>query len=493
MLMRAGLLFVLLLLTAMPSFAAPAGACDLAPSDTLEALKARRAVLENEVSALLDKPAKAASLSKSQEELLKIIFQINCLTGTPQFALTPQPVPVVAPSGGAADTRTGRLGYSGGSGTAPKTDAAEAPAMAGDELAAKLAPVKKRGLTQYSRSPASQEASAAAAAPNDAVEITTYYATNRKPSGQPEPVSFYGSDPDSVFHYGRAVVSIPPTHTTGNLELPTLWKLEMSATPGKHFVLKAVQPLAGDAMRKEMTDKLAGKKQKPLLLFVHGYNVTFHEAALRTAQMAYDLKFPGVAMFYSWPSAGSMFGYLHDEEVSTLSEPVFETLLADLGKLPFTDIYIVAHSMGNRIVAQAVEANAGKLPNVRELLLAAPDINAELFKTRIAPKLAALQKSQKTRTTIYASSSDVALQASKVIHGFRRLGETTGGVFTFPGIETIDASSASSMMRDYGHGYLVDSQTVLKDMASIVILRATEKARGLSAVGAPPAAYWRLP
>ena len=31
------------------------------------------------------------------------------------------------------------------------------------------------------------------------------------------------------------------------------------------------------------------------------------------------------------------------------------------------------------------------------------------------------------RTTIYASSSDIALRASKVVHRYRRVGETTGG------------------------------------------------------------------
>ncbi len=297
-----------------------------------------------------------------------------------------------------------------------------------------------------------------AAKPSDVIEITTYYATNRKPTGQAEPAAYYGSDSDVAFHYGRATVTIPPTHTAGNLELPTLWRLERSPDANKHFVLKAVSPLTADAMRQEMIAKTAGMKKKPLLLFVHGYNVSFRDAALRTAQMSYDLKFPGVAMFYSWPSAGSIFGYLHDEEATILSEVVFESLLKDLAKLPFTDIYIVAHSMGNRIVSQAIEANAGKLPNLRELLLAAPDINADVFRAVIAPKLAALQKSNKMRTTIYASSSDVALQASKVVHGYRRVGETSGGVFTYPGIETIDASSASSMLRDYGHGYLVDSR-----------------------------------
>jgi esterase/lipase superfamily enzyme len=38
---------------------------------------------------------------------------------------------------------------------------------------------------------------------------------------------------------------------------------------------------------------------------VHGYNVSFDDAALRTAQLAYDLTFDCPAAFFSWPSKGT--------------------------------------------------------------------------------------------------------------------------------------------------------------------------------------------
>jgi esterase/lipase superfamily enzyme len=236
--------------------------------------------------------------------------------------------------------------------------------------------------------------------------------------------------------------------------LPTLWKLERDADASKHFVLQAVMPLNVDAARKEMAQKLQGMSSKALLVFVHGYNVGFPEAALRTAQMAHDLNFPGLAFFYSWPSANHVRSYWQDEEIARLSEGVFEQLIDELAQLPATDIYLVAHSMGNRIVGHALQARMDKgkeTKNLRELLLAAADINADVFRAVIAPKLAAMKG---TRTTVYASSSDIALKASKVVHGFRRVGETNGGVFIYPGIETIDASNASPSLRGYGHYYL---------------------------------------
>jgi esterase/lipase superfamily enzyme len=100
---------------------------------------------------------------------------------------------------------------------------------------------------------------------------------------------------------------------------------------------------------------------------------------------------------------------------------------------------------------------------------------------------------QGLRTTVYASSSDLALMASKVVHGFQRVGETTGGVFVYPGIETIDASSASSSSRALGHSYVVDTPSVIGDIRSIVLNRATTKQRGLAATGTVPNVYWKFP
>jgi esterase/lipase superfamily enzyme len=324
------------------------------------------------------------------------------------------------------------------------------------------------------------------------IEVTTYYATNRKRTANAEPAKLYGPTFQSTFEYGRATVTIPPTHMPGNLEMPSLWKLERDADPSKHFVLKAVVPLNADSARKEMSKKLGSMGSKALLVFVHGYYTGFADAALRTAQMAHDLKFPGMAFFYSWPSANTALGYWQDEEASQLSEGVFEQLLGELSQLPVTDIYIVAHSMGNRIVTSALRSRVEKkedTKHIRELLLAAPDINAELFRTTIAPKLAAMQGMQ---TTIYASSSDLALKASKVVHGFTRVGDTIGGVFVYPGFDTIDASGVSTMTRAYGHSYLMDSSSVLKDIQAIIQQRLAAKERGLPEMGTSPNKYWQL-
>jgi esterase/lipase superfamily enzyme len=413
----------------VPDFLAPE-VCRLAPGQRLEELEARKQRLERLIAdegGTNASEAPSRALRKSQEELLEVIFLIECARGTEAASVTRRGIP--------------------------------------------------RSVTP---------------AVNEVVEITTYYATNRNQARSSDPAKVYGADVEGTLHYGRAVVTIPLRRTPGTVGLPSLWRLEREPDPNKHFVLKSVTPLGSDAARVEMAEKLRTSDSRSILIFVHGFNMGFRDAAFRTAQMAHDLQFRGMAFFYSWPSANRVTAYWQDEEVARFSEGVFERLLDDLSQLPVTDIYIVAHSMGNRIVAHGLQSRVEKgkdTSRVRELLLAAPDINADIFRTVIAPRLAAMQG---TRTTVYASSSDVALRASKIVHGFRRVGETTGGVLTFPGLETVDASGAASMTRAFGHLYVMDNPSVLKDIESIIRQKAPAGARGLSEMGTSPNHYWRL-
>ena len=332
--------------------------------------------------------------------------------------------------------------------------------------------------------------------PNDSqpawVEITTFYATNRKPTGDTAPMQFYGGDRTPDVQYGRTLVSIPTQRQPGTLPLPSLWKFEINANPARHFILKSVIPIGADAARNEMAAAVAGNAQRSALVFVHGYNVTFADAALRTAQLAHDLSFAGIPVLFSWPSLGTTGGYWHDEETVPLSEAAFDSFLDTLGSVGVTEIYLVAHSMGNRLVTSVLSkrATANRMvPNLKELLLAAPDINEQNFREIILPGMAALQG---VHRTIYASSNDVALRASQIVHDYRRVGETVGGVLTFAGFETIDASGVAPIFRAFGHSYVMDSAKVIGDIAEVLSFHFTADQRSLRRQGTPPAAWWIL-
>lgn len=324
------------------------------------------------------------------------------------------------------------------------------------------------------------------------VLVPVFYATNRsKNTSIPNRLVFDGDDAKEVT-WGRAVVSVPTDRPPGDVTLPSIWKFELKPDLSKHFVLTSVTSLGSkDGFSQAVLADLNSATSKSLLLFVHGFRVTFDEAAMRSAQLAYDLRFRGVTMFYSWPSKGDLKSYWHDEESVQLAEQWYSSLLDALGPLPFEAVYVVAHSMGNRLVTTVHKERSENGRNhkaLKEVLLAAPDINAEIFNQKIAPVLSG---SNQPRTTIYASSGDVALMASKAIHRFKRLGDASPPLYLRAPFETIDASNAAPLLRAAGHSYVFDSPKVITDLQRLLIQQQPAGRRpNLQMVGTEPQHYW---
>jgi esterase/lipase superfamily enzyme len=266
---------------------------------------------------------------------------------------------------------------------------------------------------------------------------------------------------------GVCDVTIPEIHESGELEGPSILKLEIKVDPEKHIVLKSVQRLEKDQFFTSLNGELTAKG-KNVLVFVHGYNVSFEDAARRTAQMAADLKFPGAAAFYSWPSQAHWYKYRLDEKNVELSiKPLKSFLLEVAERSGATTINLVAHSMGNRALTGALkQIDASARDNnilFNQVILAAPDIDAYIFKRDIAPEIVTKAR----RITLYASSKDLALYASRQFNsGDSRAGDAGDDLVVVPGIETIDASAGDCSL--LGHCYYGDSVSVLRDIEHLL-------------------------
>ena len=89
-------------------------------------------------------------------------------------------------------------------------------------------------------------------------------------------------------------------------------------------------------------------------VFVHGYNVTFEDAARWTAQITYDLGFDGAPTFYSWPSRGSVPAYTIDEQNIEWTQSNLRRFLEDFfTRSQAQNVYLIAHSIGNRALTRA--------------------------------------------------------------------------------------------------------------------------------------------
>jgi len=138
-------------------------------------------------------------------------------------------------------------------------------------------------------------------------------------------------------------------------------------------------------------------------------------------------------------------------------------VLASNGRHPLP-LPIEAQEMsGNRALVNALNQlyQSHSQSKFKEIILAAPDVDADIFR-----QLASAITSQCQRVTLYASSADVALNASFRFHHFSRAGESGERIVVLPGVDTIDATKVDTGL--LGHSYYGDNRSVLSDLFSLV-------------------------
>lgn len=317
--------------------------------------------------------------------------------------------------------------------------------------------------------------------------MRVFFATDRAPAED----GFFGGARGQGITYGSVFVSIPRGHQVGGIEKPSIWKLEFSEDPREHMVITRLSQSDRDGFFEDLHGQLQRGGDGSSFIFVHGYNVSFDDAARRTAQITYDLDFRGAPVFYSWPSQASFQGYTTDENNVQWSETNLKGFLLDYARNSgMKDIYLIAHSMGNRALTGALRGLFVEHPELKgrfkEIILTAPDIDAEIFRRDIAPALAA----GCDKITLYVSDGDKALLASKQVHGYPRAGDSAEGILLVPGVETVDASGLDTSFLE--HSYFAESGSVLKDIRRLVLegLRAAQ--RGLEERSAAAGRYWKF-
>jgi esterase/lipase superfamily enzyme len=91
----------------------------------------------------------------------------------------------------------------------------------------------------------------------------------------------------------------------GELEGPSILRLELRADPEKHVHVVSVQSEEKRAFLRRVASRVDASPKREVLVFIHGFNTTFEYATRRAAQVAADLGFNGAPVVFSWPSAGS--------------------------------------------------------------------------------------------------------------------------------------------------------------------------------------------
>jgi esterase/lipase superfamily enzyme len=206
------------------------------------------------------------------------------------------------------------------------------------------------------------------------------------------------------------------------------------------------------------------------------------------------LAFDGPIFVFSWPSRGTLSGYLDDRESAEVSgEALRDFLRMIVAETKVSRIHVIAHSMGNMTVRAALDkldrATAEQLP-IGEVIHAAPDIDADLFTQTFTR-----QQAKGAKSTIYASSVDWALGTSSFVRDRSQLGFIpSGGPTLVSGIDTIDITNASFNLFGLNHDVYAASPSIVADMRRLLKdgQRPPDKrTRELEPVVAKQGTYWR--
>lgn len=369
--------------------------------------------------------------------------------------------------------------------SAPAIVTAAAPQPYGRAVAAGPSPTL---ALQFSTPMLRPELLAAVDEPRDRT-FRVWYGTDRVPLRPDDPALGFSAIMDDQLHFGSSLVFVPRSHDVGSIGSSWVRRTFLKRDDDR-LQLTLIKPLRRDGFQKAVADALdAGREQRRALIFLHGFRVSFEEAALRAAQLACDLGVEGITAFYSWASAGRLGAYAQDEETVRLTVDHFlefiDTLLA-INSLEGVDI--IAHSMGNRLLAAAVArlADARGHSRIGHLILAAPDISRSEF-NKVATQYGTVASK---RATLYSCAKDKALAVSTKLHNYLRIGYEPP-VYCTAGIDTI---SASQLRLDLlGHGYIASVRPVIADLKNLLSSNLAPAQRNLDPVPETGAAeYWLL-
>jgi len=267
---------------------------------------------------------------------------------------------------------------------------------------------------------------------------------------------------------GLCEVTIPKTHQVGELEAPSILRLEIKPDADKHVILSKTERLADARYYELLRARVAASPRKELFVFVHGFNVTFEDAARRTAQIQKDLSYEGAPVFFSWPAHDKfILTYKADEANVSWSVAHLKKFLLDVTReSEAQSINLIAHSMGNRALTAALKELQLELRDqsrlFNQVILAAPDIDADEFRESIVPGMTRTAN----RFTLYASARDEALAASQLVHRGARAGDAGRGLVVVSGIDTIDVTQIDTS--PFGHTYYGSSDPVLRDLGLLM-------------------------
>jgi esterase/lipase superfamily enzyme len=233
----------------------------------------------------------------------------------------------------------------------------------------------------------------------------------------------FGRTREPGIRFGVFDVGIEPTLGLGMLINPTEW------FQNREIQLNKVELLEEDPFLAQLREVVDRSPSRSLLIIVHGFRDAFDSALRKTAFLGHVLDLNVPILVFDWPGnqGSSARGYRRALEQAKSSSADLAALISLIDReIAPGQMSIMANSMGGQVVVDAFRTlhkqradGAGTM--VEHVLLTAPDVDYAEFNEEFRQALEALSR----HTTVYVSSNDRALLASRLLNRGRRLGQST--------------------------------------------------------------------
>jgi esterase/lipase superfamily enzyme len=237
--------------------------------------------------------------------------------------------------------------------------------------------------------------------------------TTRGPSDSPG--ELFSGERGERASFADIAISIPPAGARQIGEVQ--WPNAVPGDPSREFVTLNAEVLDKSAAVARFDARIKKTHARQALVFVHGFNTRFEEAVYRFAQVVHDADTSALPVLFTWPSRGKLLAYGYDHESASSSRDTLEALLQGLARDPNVgEISILAHSMGNWVTMEALRQMVIRdkqlAPKIKNIMLAAPDVDYTVFERQIA-----LIGVRPSLVTLFVSRDDEALAASRRVWG----------------------------------------------------------------------------
>jgi esterase/lipase superfamily enzyme len=267
-------------------------------------------------------------------------------------------------------------------------------------------------------------------------------------------------------YFADLTVSVPSSSTRKVGAIA--WPRKLPANPATDFATLKADVIDIAAAKAWLSASVRKTPDGSALVFVHGFNTRFEDSVYRFAQIVRDSGVHSAPILVTWPSRGSLLAYGYDRESTNYTRNALENLFQYLYKDPeVKDVSILAHSMGNWLTLEALRQMAirnGRLPaKFRNVMLAAPDVDVDVFRSQIAD-----MGRQHPQFTLFVSRDDRALAVSRRVWGdVARLGSIDPEASPYKqelseaGITVIDLTKVKAGDR-LNHGKFAESPEIVR-------------------------------